>query len=190
MTEESRNESASRWSIALALALLMALTRIGHLGEFSRLPDASWAVFFLGGLLLRDARHFVAFFLLAWVVDVAALMLGTPADCFSLAYLALLPAYGALWWGGRLAARTPGAPVARLGRGAAALAASVVVAFIVSNLGFHAFGPDSGLSTTAYALRVAGFLPAYLLVAAVYSGAALAAGAVALRLRAPLSTRR
>jgi hypothetical protein len=170
-------------SVALALVLLMGLTRFGHFGEFSRLPDASWAVFFLGGLLLRDARAFAAFFGLAWVVDLASVAAGTPLDCFSVAYLFLVPAYAALWFAGRglapwMAARRE--PTARLrsimAAAALALAIGVTSAFAIANLGFWAFGTGVGpMPAAEYAARVAHYLPGYLLVAALYVAGALGA---------------
>lgn len=158
------------------LAVLMLVTRLGHFAELSRLPDASWAVFFLGGLLLRDARAFICFLLLAWLVDLAAVALGTPADCFSVAYLFLLPAHAMLWWAGRVGATAWG--LARWGALAgtlARLAFAVTGAFVVSNAGFLAFGPvDPGISASAYADAVVGYLPGYLLVAATWVVATLA----------------
>ena len=156
--------------MALALVVLMVLTRFGHFGELSRLPDASWAVFFVGGLLLREARAFAAFFGLAWIVDLASFASGTPVDCFSLAYLFLVPAYGLLWFAGRRAAswlQPSGAsdgtvatrPVAAV-TVSLALAAGVTAAFVVSNAGFWAFGAGfSPMGATEYAARVAGYLP-------------------------------
>jgi len=60
-------ESADRrfWVLAAALALIMAVTRLGHFGEYGGPVDASWAVFFLAGLWLRDLRLFPGFFVLA-----------------------------------------------------------------------------------------------------------------------------
>jgi hypothetical protein len=169
----------------LSLAALMVLTRLGHFSELSRLPDASWAVFFLGGLALRDARGFAAFFGLAWLVDVAAVSLGTPADCFSVAYLFLVPAYGALWWAGRWAAGAAATAGARTWRAAAALVVGACLAFVVSNLGFYLFGVhDATLGAVDYTVRVARFLPGYLLVAALYAGGAAALATAVLRLRA------
>jgi hypothetical protein len=180
-------------ALALALVVLMLLTRFGHFGELSRLPDASWAVFFLGGLLLRDARAFAAFFGLAWLVDLASVASGTPADCFSIAYLFLVPAYGALWFAGRCAAaqrasqtvaRDP-APSAWLRAAAVvslALAAGVAAAFAVSNVGFWAFGAGvAPLTAAEYAARVAHYLPGYLLATSIYVAVALGARAAASR---------
>lgn len=166
-------------ALGLALAGLMFLTRLGHFSELSRLPDASWAVFFLGGFALRDARAFAAFFGLAWLIDLAAVALGTPADCFSAAYLFLVPAYGVLWWSGRQAAahaaRHP-AGVQVWMRAGAALALAVCAAFLVSNFGFYLYGGyDTDIGAVGYAARVVRFLPGYLLVAVLYAGGAVLA---------------
>ena len=161
---------------AASLAALMLATRLGHFGEISQLPDASWAVFFLGGLLLRRAGAFAAFCLLAWVVDVAAMRMGTPADCFSPAYLFLLPAHAALWWAGRAGfAASRAAGWQRLGGTLLRLPFAVIAAFVVSNAGFFAFGPvPPGMSVAAYGAAVAGYLPAYLLTATAWVFAVLA----------------
>lgn len=190
MQTEPGKIPVATWATTLALAALMVLTRLGHLGEFSRLPDASWAVFFLGGLLLRDARVFAGFFALAWLVDLGAMALGTPADCFSIAYLFLLPSHAALWWGGRLAARAAARPALAVARGALALWAAVALAFVISNVGFFAFGAVPAIGAADYAARVAGYLPAYLLVATIYTAVALAAGLVAARGFARTTARR
>lgn len=180
--------------IAFALVAAMALTRFGHFGELSRLPDASWAVFFLGGLLLRDTRAFAAFFGLAWIVDLAAVAAGTPLDCFSLAYLFLVPAYGALWFAGRGAASWlsasgasqssgAGAPWRAGGVVALALVAGGAASFGVSNLGFWAFGSGfEPMPAGDYAARVAAYLPGYLMTTSVYVAVALGARALAARL--------
>jgi hypothetical protein len=48
------------FGIAAALVLLMAATRYNHFGSAMALPDASYAVFFLGGLFLGRARGALA----------------------------------------------------------------------------------------------------------------------------------
>jgi hypothetical protein len=92
-----------------------------------------------------------------------------------------VPSYAALWWGGRFAARGTAQPLPAVLRGGAALGVAVVGAFLLSNLGYFAFGPDTALSASEYAARVAGYLPAYLLVTATYTGVALLAGLLAVR---------
>jgi hypothetical protein len=190
--ETSRTAPKPLRIAVLALVALMVLTRFGHFGELSRLPDASWAVFFLGGLLLRDARGFAACFALAWFVDLASFASGTPVDCFSLAYLFLVPAYGALWFAGARAAswlpsqgtgaRDGASRPMRLARLSLSLVAGVAASFVVSNVGFWAFGSGFAPMTAAeYAVRVGPYLPGYLLATATYVAIALGAQAVASR---------
>ena len=179
-------------AVGLALAALLVLTRLGHFGELSRLPDASWAVFFLGGLALRNLpasagfAAFAGFCALAWGVDVAAFALGTPGDCFSAAYLFLVPAHGLLWWGGRLvgtlSVALPSTPP-RWVASAVVLGVATSAAFAVSNVGYFLFGDHVPLAAGEYAARVAPYLPRYVTVTAIYAGAALLAhaGVVALR---------
>lgn len=92
--------------IALGLAVLMAITRGNHIATLDAAPAASWAVFFLAGVLLRSGWFFPLFLVQAFALDLAAVLWGgvSPA-CFSPAYAFLLPAYALLWWGGRLYAR-------------------------------------------------------------------------------------
>jgi len=129
------------WPLALGLALAMFVTRIGHFGEYGGPPDASWAVFFLAGLWLREARLFPAFFALAWVADLVAFGLGTPTLCYSPAYLFLIPAYGLLWWAGQA--------VAKAGAGwriALAVPVAAVGCFALANLGMYLLGGRRDLS--------------------------------------------
>ena len=66
----------ARWQapvIAGVLAALMILTRGQHGASVDALPSASWAVFFLAGMLLRARWSFAAFFGLATALDVGSL---------------------------------------------------------------------------------------------------------------------
>ena len=175
----------SFWPLALGLALAMFVTRIGHFGEYGGPPDASWAVFFLAGLWLREARLFPAFFALAWVADLVAFGLGTPTLCYSPAYLFLIPAYGLLWWAGQA--------VAKAGAGwRIALAVPVAAAgcFALANLGMYLLAPPAApTSLAAFATQVAGWFPGYLLTMAVYTAGALAAVAAITAFRRTIATR-
>jgi hypothetical protein len=100
--------SRQRLGIGLLLAAVMAATRLNHFGV---IPDASWAVFLLGGFYLRqDSRWaFPLAMALAVAVDWLAIR-GTGLSfwdhyCVSVAYWFLVPAYGALWLGGALFAK-------------------------------------------------------------------------------------
>jgi hypothetical protein len=175
------------WALALALGLVMFVTRVGHFGEYGGPPDASWAVFFLAGLWLRDARMFPAFFALGWGADLAAFSLGTPNLAFSAAYLFLLPAYGALWAAGQwVASRAEN----RLPRLAAAVLGSAAVAFTVANLGMYLMAPpatSAGLGS--FAAQVAGWFPGYLLTMVTYVSVGLLGATLWSLRRADLASR-
>lgn len=96
------SKSASH-GLFVALVALMLATRFHHFGTALHLPDASMAIFFLGGLYLRKHWQFAVFVLLAGVIDWAAVSLAGVSDfCVTPAYSFLLPAYAVLWYGGRL----------------------------------------------------------------------------------------
>jgi hypothetical protein len=83
----------------LPLGLLMLATRYYHIGSAWHLPDASWAVFFLGGFYLRRAL-FALLVAEAVAIDFAFFGAGGSTYCLSVAYWFLLPTYAALWFGG------------------------------------------------------------------------------------------
>lgn len=86
----------------LGLLALMLLTRSQHFAALTHMPDASWAVFFLGGLLIRATWGFPLFLLAAVAADAFAVFgLAGDGRCVTPAYLGLLPAYYILWLGGR-----------------------------------------------------------------------------------------
>src|SRR4026209_2452433 len=82
-----------------AFAAMMVATRFHHFGDVLHLPDASMALFFLGGLYLRKHWQFVSFIALAVVIDWIAIEHAGVSDfCVTPAYSFLLPAYGVLWY--------------------------------------------------------------------------------------------
>ena len=85
----------------LPLALLMLATRYFHIGSAWHLPDASWAVFFLGGFYLRRA-FFAALVAETVAIDFTFFALGGSTYCLSAGYWFLLPTYAALWFGGEM----------------------------------------------------------------------------------------
>jgi len=129
-----------------ALAVLMIVTRFHHFGTVIHLPDASMAVFFLGGLYLgrnalRGHLAFAGFMAMAVLIDwVAISQAGVSDFCVTPAYSFLLPAYAVLWYGGRLyAPRLQSSAGSLLGLGAVALL-SASLSFAISNGGFYWFG--------------------------------------------------
>jgi len=98
----SRRLSSRELAIALGLAALMAATRFHHFGSPLHLPDASLAVFFLGGLALGNAALFAAFLAEAALVDWLAIAWGGVSGwCVTPAYAFLIPACASLWAAGR-----------------------------------------------------------------------------------------
>lgn len=138
--------------IASVLAFFMLLTRGSHvLTQFS-LPDASLALFLLGGMYLGSkwasrALWFAAFFVLASVIDFGAAALD-PAQGFCLTdgYWGLIPAYAGMWLGGVWLAKQQNAfsavPYALVTLGTS------FVAFVISTQTYYLFSgrfPAQGL---------------------------------------------
>lgn len=85
----------------MAFAFFMLLTRGSHVLTHVSLPDASIVLFLLGGLFLKRTGWFIAFFILATVIDFGAAAFD-PAQgfCLTNGYWGLIPAYGVMWLGG------------------------------------------------------------------------------------------
>ena len=124
-----------------AFAALMVATRFNHFGDALHLPDASMALFFLGGLYLRRHWQFVALLALAVAVDgVSVGFAGVSDFCVTPSYAFLPLAYAVLWYGGRLyAPRVDGRVGALLGAAGAGLVAASV-SFLISNGAFYWLG--------------------------------------------------
>lgn len=172
--------------IFVALATLMAVTRFNHFGSAMSLPDASLAVFFLGGLYLsRSVRGsmmiFIALILEAGCIDYYATSVQGVSDwCMTPAYWFLIPTYASLWLAGHWCA--PGKMVKgramesrELPRLALGAWASGSFAFIFSNVTFYLFsGRFAEMSVLEYASRVAQYYVPYVSVALLYIFCALA----------------
>ena len=127
--------------IAAAIAFFMLLTRGSHtLTPFS-LPDASVVLFLLGGLYLRRAAWFVAFFVLATIIDFGAAALDpVQGFCLTNGYWGLIPAYGVMWLGGHYLAKTTDAFATKnLVSYSLASAFTTFVAFVISTQTYYLF---------------------------------------------------
>jgi len=173
-------------AIYAALAALMAATRFDHFGSAASLPDASYAVFFLGGLYLaRSARAsfaaFIALILEAGLIDYYATSVQGISDwCMSPAYWFLIPTYGSLWLVGRwFAPRLTKEGRGMAGKGLLGLAllawAACSFAFVFSNATFYLFSERfADMSASEYASRVAQYYGSYVSVALLYIACAVA----------------
>ena len=89
------------------LFLLMALTRGSHLLTSVSLPDASFALFLIGGMLLKKPRWFVALFMFSFVIDLEALSMNSNYQIpINIGYLGLFSSYGIMWFFGSRIANT------------------------------------------------------------------------------------
>jgi hypothetical protein len=174
----------------LALAALMAATRMHHYGSALHLPDASLAVFLLAGFFITSPLLFGALLLEAGALDyVAITQLGVSDWCVTSAYWFLIPTYAVLWLAGRYYARIHQHSLRSLGVFSAISFAAVSVAFFISNGAFYLFSgryPDT--SVAEYVTRVAQYYPPYLTSGLLYLGCAVALYAV-LTARAPMADR-
>jgi hypothetical protein len=182
------------WITIACLALAMALTRFNHFGSSVSLPDASLAVFFLGGLYLSKfsgARWvFVALLLEAALVDYYAITMGGTSDwCVTPAYGFLAFAYSAMWFAGNWFAPRH-APTGRsLFEILVVVTAATTLAFVISNVSFFLFsGRYAQMSAFEYASRVVQYLGSYVAVALMYVACAVAAHRVVLLLKGKVSS--
>ena len=168
-------QNRTTWIIA-ALITLMAMTRYNHFGSSVTLPDASYAVFFLGGLFLGRMRGGLAVLALlmveAAVVDYYAINFRDVSSwCVTSAYGFLMVAYAVLWSVGRWYA-----PRHNLtGKGLIGLFATAVVAgslaFVIANVSFYLLaGYFGSMSVAEYISRVAQYFGPYVEVTVIYIG--------------------
>jgi len=165
------------------LAALIAATRFSHFGSAVTLPDASLAVFFLGGLYLSrcsvraSVAAFVVLILEAGMIDYYATSMRNISDwCMTPAYWFLVPVYGSLWLVGRwFSLRHKMQGTGMIGLFLVAWAANSF-AFVLSNAGFYLFaGYFAEMSTVEYASRVSQYYGSYVSVALLYIAVAVAA---------------
>jgi hypothetical protein len=137
--------------IAAAIAFAMLLTRGSHVLTAVSLPDASLVLFLLGGLLLKRAGWFVAFFVLATVIDFGAAAFD-PAQGFCLTdgYWGLIPSYAAMWLGGLLLSKQEDTFANKnIVSYAAVSMLTTFIAFVVSTQTYYLFSgrfPAQGLA--------------------------------------------
>lgn len=177
------------WMIVAGLVLAMALTRFNHFGSSVSLPDASLAVFFLGGLYLAKlpaARWvFAALLAEAALLDYYAItVLGTSDWCVTPAYGFLALAYGAMWFAGKRFAPRHNLTGKNLLAVFAVAALACTLAFVISNASFYLFsGRYAEMSAVEYASRVAQYWGSYVAVALLYVACAVGAQMVYLLLK-------
>lgn len=160
-------QAINRLNLFIPLLAIMALTRIGHFGSVVSLPDASLAIFLLGGLWLGAVGYFAAFVALAFGIDFFLAKTAVEAGwCLTPAYGGLILGYGLMWLGGRVLAMTPQLPPLRF---ISVSLGALLGAFLVSNVAFWAFSGYFGdMGIIEYANRTAQYFPSYLASTTLY----------------------
>lgn len=189
MTTQLRSRIASRPVIVTALlVIVMAATRINH---FAIVPDASWAIFFVGGFYLNRWRRVLFPLLIIEAVLIDYLVISGQGlnfwnhYCVSAAYWFLLPAFFSLWFGGaRLARVQSGLNL----RSAGLLALGVVIAtsacFLISNGSFYWLSANvPARSFGGWMSNMGDWYFAYLVTTCMYVGVAALAHALTLSAR-------
>lgn len=163
-------------AISLVLVLLMLLTRSHHWASIHSLPDASWAIFFLLGVYVRALWVVPALIAASVGIDYAAITWGGVSDfCVSPAYWLLIPAYLALFAGGRFYARGHSLSLLGLFRLAGVALAVVAVAELLTSGGFYFFSGRFAEPTLAgFVPRFATYFPHMLGTFMLYLGVAAA----------------
>src|SRR3546814_13667023 len=136
-TRSTRTDTLFPYTQLFRSVLGMAATRTHVFTHFTPVPDASWAVFFIGGFYLRSWSRWAFGLLMVlavgidWAVITGQGMSFWSHYCVSPGYWMLVPAHLAMWTGGLWLRRNyTGASVPALGR----LAAGVVVATALCHL--------------------------------------------------------
>jgi hypothetical protein len=169
--------NAQRAIILSLLVLLMAGTRLNH---FAPVPDASWAVFFIGGFYLRTWTRWAFPLLMGlavvvdWVVISNQGMSFWQHYCVSAAYWMLIPAYFAMWTGGMLLRRYyRSANLKSLAMLAATVIGSVALCHLIAQGSFYWISASVAEPTFAgWAKNYSDWLLPYMQSAAMYIGAA------------------
>ncbi|TZF87136.1 hypothetical protein [Cognatilysobacter lacus] len=165
--------TAQRTLILTLLAALMAATRINH---FAPVPDASWAVFFLGGVYLSAWTRWAFPLLMALAVAVDYAVISSTGTnfwqhyCVSPAYWCLVPAYFSMWAGGMwLRSRGIALNLRTLGLAGASLVTAAAVCQLIAQGSFYWVSASVASPTLAgWWQNYIDWLPGYLTTASAY----------------------
>ena len=103
----TKNIDTKAFITYILLLLVMSITRGSHLLTSVSLPDASFAIFLIGGMLLKKPKWFISLFILSVVIDLATLATNSAYQIpINFGYWGLLPSYGIMWFFGSRIANT------------------------------------------------------------------------------------
>jgi hypothetical protein len=155
----------------IGLMALMAATRFHHFGTSFSLPDASLAVFFLGGLWVGGRYLFISLLLEAGLIDyVATTLFGVSDFCITPAYFFLIPTYSTLWFAGKWCSQFSSLTAINSAQQFAMLLSATATAFLISNFSFDLFsGHYPAGAWTQYLDSYVQYFPPYLLSTLLYT---------------------
>jgi len=103
----TKNIDTKAFITYILLLLVMSITRGSHLLTSVSLPDASFALFLIGGILLKKPKWFISLFAFSVVIDLVTLSMNAIYQIpINLGYLGLLASYGIMWFFGSRIANT------------------------------------------------------------------------------------
>jgi|SRR5690554_1232386 len=172
-------EKSMRFDLVIfaILALVMLATRTHSFSSYIHLPDTSWASFFIAGYYIRNRLAFPALFLLSFTIDLFVIGVKDGAShCFTPAYWMLMPAYGAMWFGGRFSAHRFGASVKDLPGIFLTICGASLAAQLFSSGGYYMLsGNFIDPNIAEFAGRMERYFPGNLLSTLTWCGVAVAA---------------
>jgi len=154
----------------IILSLVLILTRGSHITTFYNLPDASLALFLVGGIYLKNIRFFLALFLLGLVIDFGASAFDPKLGfCLTNGYWGLIPAYGVLWLSGYFLYHKK--LIQKLSIFIPIVSIAIILAFIISTQTYYIFsGRFGNPSFFDSVLHGWEYLPQYFLSSFAYIG--------------------
>lgn len=132
----SQFQASKAWYALIPLLLLMLATRSSHFAGAWSLPDASRAVFFLGGFYLAR-KYFGVLLGTAISMDFISMALGGSRACLSPGYLLLVPAFAGLWFGGEMLRKVENRNAMFFVKAAAYWWVAATIAYAMTNAGYY-----------------------------------------------------
>ena len=139
----TKNIDTKAFITYILLLLVMSITRGSHLLTSVSLPDASLALFLVGGIYLKNIRFFLALFLLGLVIDFGASAFDPKLGfCLTNGYWGLIPAYGVLWLSGYFLHHKKS--IQKLSIFIPIVSIAIILAFIISTQTYYMFSGRFG----------------------------------------------
>jgi len=170
MTFKLSKPDSKEFFLTLVILFLMIITRGNHVTTLYALPDASLALFLIGGIYLKSIRFFIALFLFGLFIDFGASALDPKLGfCLTKGYWGLVPGYAILWVCGYFLNKRK--YLQKLSIFIPYVSVAVVLAFFISTQTYYLFSGRFGSPSLAESiLHGWEYLPQYFLSSFIYIG--------------------